>query len=49
MVEFLGQLANKVNDLHDLIWALSRQLGLPFSDKDLHFWVIGVNKRIISA
>lgn len=42
MVEILVQVANMVNDLHDFIWALSRQLGLPFNDKDLHFWVIGL-------
>ena len=42
MVEFLKQTVNLINDLHDQIWSYNVQLGLPFTDKDLHFWIIGL-------
>ncbi len=42
MLTVINQIVNFINDLHDNIWGYSRQLGLPFTDKDLHFWVIGL-------
>ncbi|WLR52078.1 hypothetical protein LC040_03955 [Bacillus tianshenii] len=35
-------LANMVNDMHDLLLFLSRRLGLHLTDKDLHFWLMGI-------
>ncbi len=42
MITFINQIVNLINDLHDQIWGYSEQLGLPFTDKDLHFWIIGL-------
>jgi len=42
MLTVINQIVNFINDLHDNIWGYSKQLGLPFTDKDLHFWVIGL-------
>ncbi|AGL01605.1 hypothetical protein [Desulfoscipio gibsoniae] len=42
MMTLISQITNFINDLHDSIWAYSRHLGLPFTDKDLHFWIIGL-------
>jgi len=35
-------LASTVNNLHDFIIVLSGYFGLSLSDKDMHFWVIGI-------
>jgi hypothetical protein len=40
--ELIEWLANAVNSLHDLIIILTKQVGLKLTDKDLHFWVIGI-------
>jgi hypothetical protein len=42
MIEALYQIADLINNLHDFIWAVSKHLGLPFTDKDLHFWIVGL-------
>ena|SRR5665647_514031 len=42
METLLKILASTVNNLHDFILFLSNGLSLNLSDKDLHFWVIGV-------
>ncbi|WP_347491156.1 hypothetical protein ABDB91_08435 [Desulfoscipio sp. XC116] len=42
MIELFTQIANIINDMHDIIWAFCKHLGLPLTDKDLHFWVIGL-------
>lgn len=35
-------LAGVINNLHDFIVLLSGEFGLNLTDKDLHFWVIGI-------
>ncbi|MFC7062038.1 hypothetical protein [Halobacillus seohaensis] len=42
MGEVILLLADVVNFFHELIWGISRGLGLNFTDKQLHFWVIGI-------
>jgi len=42
MLTLINHIVNYINDLHDSIWAYSKQLGLPFTDKDLHFWIVGL-------
>lgn len=38
----LKQLSNIVNNIHDLIMNLSKLFGLNFTDKQLHFIVVGI-------
>ncbi|PLR91231.1 hypothetical protein [Bacillus sp. T33-2] len=42
MKEAIKLIAEFVNPLHDVPVVLSGALGFNLSDKDLHFWVIGV-------
>ena len=42
METLLKLLASTVNNLHDFFIVLSKYFGLSLSDKDLHFWVIGI-------
>ncbi len=42
METLLKILASTVNNLHDFIIVLSSYFDLNLSDKDLHFWVIGI-------
>ncbi|MFZ2537696.1 MAG: hypothetical protein WAX04_02195 [Oscillospiraceae bacterium] len=42
METLLRILASTVNNLHDFIIVLTSYFGLNLSDKDLHFWVIGI-------
>lgn len=42
MAEFLKIIAYVINGLHDLISVLAQRLKVDVTDKDLHFWVIGV-------
>ncbi|WP_281974514.1 hypothetical protein [Halobacillus litoralis] len=42
MKEIIILLADVVNVWHDVIQKFSRMMGWDFSDKDLHFWVIGI-------
>lgn len=41
MKHFVELLAKIVNEIHDMLIYLSHALGLGFTDKQLHFWVIG--------
>lgn len=42
MKEAIKLIAEIVNIFHDIIMDLSGAFGLNLSDKDLHFWVIGI-------
>ncbi|MFG6147927.1 hypothetical protein [Halobacillus sp. B23F22_1] len=42
MKEVILLLAEVVNLFHEVIWKISNELGLNLSDKELHFWVIGI-------
>ncbi|WLR43140.1 hypothetical protein LC087_02735 [Bacillus carboniphilus] len=42
MKEVILVIADIVNQLHDVIIELSQLLGLNLTDKELHFWVIGL-------
>jgi hypothetical protein len=42
MKDAIQLIADIVNIFHDIIMDLTEALGLNLSDKDLHFWVIGV-------
>lgn len=42
MKEAIKLIAEIVNIFHDIIMELSEAIGLNLSDKDLHFWVIGI-------
>ncbi len=42
MAEVLKALASVVNFIHDLLLGVSGALELNLSDKDLHFWLIGI-------
>ncbi|SFK16732.1 hypothetical protein SAMN04487936_108101 [Halobacillus dabanensis] len=42
MREIILLLADVVNIWHDLIWKFADMMGWNVSDKDLHFWVIGI-------
>ncbi|WP_173915556.1 hypothetical protein [Halobacillus sp. Marseille-Q1614] len=42
MREVILILAEIVNIFHELIWGISNSLGLNLTDKELHFWVIGI-------
>jgi zinc transporter ZupT len=35
-------MAELVNNLHDVLIDIFKNMGLQLSDKDLHFWIIGV-------
>lgn len=47
MEKALMVLVNFINDLHDLIVNILRSLGFGLTDKDLHFWFIGVIGTVI--
>jgi uncharacterized protein (DUF697 family) len=42
MKESIELLAELVNILHDVIILLTKMAGFKLTDKDLHFWVIGI-------
>ncbi|WP_101842972.1 hypothetical protein [Halobacillus sp. Marseille-P3879] len=42
MKEVILLLAELVNLFHDLIWRVTDSLGWNLTDKELHFWVIGI-------
>ncbi|WP_066172667.1 hypothetical protein [Bacillus marinisedimentorum] len=42
MKEVIIFLAEIVNISHDLLLVITKQIGLDLTDKDLHFWVIGI-------
>ncbi len=42
MKEVIKFLAEIVNISHDLLLIITMRLGLDLTDKDLHFWVIGI-------
>jgi hypothetical protein len=42
MKDAIQLIAEIVNIFHDIIMELTEALGLTLSDKDLHFWVIGI-------
>ncbi|MBP2005349.1 hypothetical protein [Halobacillus andaensis] len=42
MKEVILLLAEVVNLFHEVIWKISNELGLNLTDKELHFWVIGI-------
>ncbi|EKN71335.1 small membrane protein [Neobacillus bataviensis LMG 21833] len=42
MEKIIELIALIVNNIHDFILALTSWFGYQFSDKDLHFWVIGI-------
>lgn len=42
MADTIKLLAAIVNFSHDFILKITRFLGLPLSDKDLHFWIFGL-------
>ncbi|CDQ18877.1 hypothetical protein [Halobacillus karajensis] len=42
MREIILLLADVVNVWHDVIWKLTDMMGWELTDKDLHFWVIGI-------
>ncbi|OEH94207.1 hypothetical protein BFG57_09145 [Bacillus solimangrovi] len=42
MEEVIKLLANVVNNLHDLFVMLTKRFGLALTDKELHFWLMGI-------
>jgi hypothetical protein len=40
--EFIKFVAEIVNQIHDLIQLFTGKMGWELSDKDLHFWLIGI-------
>jgi hypothetical protein len=42
MKEFILLLAEIINTLHDLIFAITNRAGWNLTDKDLHLWVFGI-------
>ncbi|MBY0099236.1 hypothetical protein [Mesobacillus maritimus] len=42
MKDFILLLAEIINTLHDLIFAISNRAGWNLTDKDLHLWVFGI-------
>lgn len=42
MKDAIQLIAEMVNVFHDIIMELTETVGLNLSDKDLHFWVIGI-------
>ncbi|MEH7009605.1 hypothetical protein V7087_02125 [Neobacillus niacini] len=42
MKDAIELIAEIVNIFHDIIMELTQALGLELTDKDLHFWVIGI-------
>jgi hypothetical protein len=42
MKEFILLLAEIINTLHDLIFAVTQRAGWNLTDKDLHLWVFGI-------
>ena len=42
MLEVLRSVVSVVNRLHDVLLVVVQKLGLHLSDKQLHFWVLGI-------
>ncbi len=42
MLEVLRSAVSIINRLHDVLLLVVRKLGLQLSDKQLHFWILGV-------
>ncbi|TCS83345.1 hypothetical protein [Tepidibacillus fermentans] len=42
MVGFIKLLMELVNNIHDILITIFDQLGFHLTDKDLHFWIVGV-------
>lgn len=42
MKDFILLLAEIINTLHDLIFAITERAGWNLTDKDLHLWVFGI-------
>jgi uncharacterized membrane protein YfhO len=42
MKEIILFLAEAVNNIHDVLIAVTKAFGLQLTDKDLHFWIIGI-------
>ncbi|TDT61001.1 hypothetical protein [Fonticella tunisiensis] len=42
MAQIIKLLSNFTNDIHDLLLAMSNQLGYNFNDKQLHFIIVGL-------
>lgn len=42
MAQFIKFFARIINEFHDMIIMLFNLLGFNFTDKELHFWVIGI-------
>jgi hypothetical protein len=42
MAEFIKIIAEIVNTLHDLLIKVFQALGFQLTDKELHFWIIGI-------
>ncbi|GBF31848.1 small membrane protein [Desulfocucumis palustris] len=47
MAEVLKALAGIINFIHDFLLSVSGALNLNLSDKDLHFWLIGIMGIVI--
>ena len=47
MGQVINLLAGMVNNIHDTLILIFKNFGLSLSDKDMHFWVIGVIGIII--
>lgn len=42
MKDIILFLAEVVNNIHDVLIAVAKAFGLQLTDKDLHFWIIGI-------
>ncbi len=42
MVKIIRILAEMINDLHDALIILFKEIAPSLTDKDLHFWIMGV-------
>lgn len=42
MKEIIKLMAELINNLHDILIDIFKNMGFQLSDKDLHFWIIGV-------
>jgi hypothetical protein len=47
MKQAIKLITDIVNSIHDMLTVLTNSLGLNLTDKDLHFWVIGIIGLII--
>jgi hypothetical protein len=46
LIDFLAQI---VNGIHDLIVEMTKSRGLVLTDKDLHFWIVGIIGIVLYA